>query len=72
MVKKISVSGILGKSSKNFHQFKIQKIENLCRECGGKTTPEKPYGLIYIPKSVGIPEQILINVRKSDSEGSKD
>lgn len=72
MVKKISVSGVLGKSSRNFNQFKIQKIENLCRECGVKTTPEKPYGVVYIPKSVGIPEQVLINLRKSDSEGSED
>lgn len=72
MVKKISVLGFLGRTTKNFNQFKIQKIENICGECGRETTSLKPFGVVYIPRSIGLPEQILINLRKSDTEPGKE
>ena len=69
MTKKISILGVLGKSSRNFNQFKISKIEGQCKECGAKTTPEKPYGVVYIPKSLGVDLLITVKIDPKRLEG---
>lgn len=63
MPKKISVSGSLCAGKKNFNLFKIERIESVCPSCGGRETPVKPFGSIFLPKKVGVPEEIVVKIQ---------
>ncbi len=72
MKKRISIRGTIENQTTRFHKVKMEKVERSCPECGGTVCPEKPYGTIFVPRSAGSPEEILISIKRKEGEGPDD
>lgn len=63
----IKIDGILSETS-NYRQVRLVKVEMICPTCGVGTIPQKVYGVLYIPKSLGVPDSISISVKRGEKE----
>jgi hypothetical protein len=70
-MKKIVVSGSIQGETRNFRRVKIEKVERTCSECGRSVTPDKPFGAIYIPKGITIPEQIIVTLKGEEGKDGR-
>ena len=67
-MKRVTINGSVQGQTTHYNRVKLEKVEKVCSECGAKTVPGKPYGTIFVPLSVGIPDEILISLKKGGKE----
>lgn len=68
MKKRIEIRAFIDGGTINFRRVRLEKIEAVCGECGQKTVPAKPFGNVFIPISAGVPDEILISLKKEEQK----
>ena len=69
MGKEDNVIHLVAESSEstNYTRIEIKKVEEACSECGHPEV-RKPFGQIFIPKSLGVKaEKIIITVKRKEA-----
>ena len=68
MVKKVSVSGFVGRVTEKYRCVQVNKVEKVCGECGRELGAVKPYGQVFIPSALGEVDQVIIFIKEKKED----
>ncbi|MGO8990462.1 MAG: hypothetical protein ACLQGU_02550 [bacterium] len=69
-MKILKINGAVTGGTVNFYRVEIKKVEALCPGCGNKAGAQNPFGNLFIPRSMGIPDQIRVVINLPEKENS--